>query len=431
MNQSISPTILIINFHSSKNAGDLSLLISAMEILKAAFDSPEIIVSANWTEEKAYRSLDIEVVPSFWTLAGVNRDKNIFKQVFRLVWYFIRIALSAKTEKYNEKKGKELPPWKQLSMAYQRADMIVGVSGNQFYSTGRFGWPFPASICSPAMAHIFKKPLYILPQSIGPLKRWWERSLLSIVYSRARKIYLRDSNSISLANEIGLPSGKVEYSPDPAFQLKPAPKMEGLKILAKYGYSENIPTLGLTVIAPMGHSLVTNQVENYYSVVKNGIDRFLKTYQAKVMIFNQVSGPTKSENDGYYSDLLFKDLQSKSLDIVHVNEQLDPRLLKVCYGQMTGFIATRLHSGIFSLSMGVPTLFIGYLSKTKGLLDACGLDETIIEISNLTEELFWTKLNNVWCNREAEKEKIKQVLPRILAETSKPQEFIRKDYLNG
>jgi polysaccharide pyruvyl transferase WcaK-like protein len=378
--------------------------------------------------------LDIEVVPSFWSLAGVNRDKNIIKQLFRLIWYFIRIAFSTKTKiinKKEEEKEKLVKPWKQLSTAYQRADMIVGVSGNQFYSTGRFGWPFPASICSPAMAHIFKKPLYILPQSIGPLKRWWERSLLSIVYSKARKIYLRDTNSISLANEIGLPNEKVEYSPDPAFQLTPAPKTEALKILGKYGYSKTIPTLGLTVIAPMGHSLITSQVENYYSVVKNCIERFLKTHQAKVMIFNQVSGPTKSENDGYYSELIFKELQSKSLDVVHVNEQLDPRLLKACYGQMTGFIASRLHSGIFSLSMEVPTLFIGYLSKTKGLLDACGLNETIIELGNLTEEIFWTKLNNIWCNREGEKEKIKEVLPRILAETSKPQEFIRKDYLNA
>lgn len=431
MKKFANPNILIINFHSTRNAGDLSLLISTINILKETFGSPNIIVSANWPEEEAYYTLDIEVVPSFWTLAGVNRDKNVIKQVFKLIWYFMRIAFKSKIRKPTSITKKNKQSWMQLSKAYHHADIIVGVSGNQFYSTGRFGWPFPASICSPAMAHIYKKPLYIFPQSIGPLKRWWERTLILNVYGKARKIFLRDSISIALAYEIGLPENKIEYSPDPAFQLTSAPQIDALEILEKYGFSDEKQTLGLTIIAPMDHSLVTNQIENYYYVIKEGLEKFLKSYQAKVMIFNQVSGPTSGEDDSHFSGLIFKELQHKSLDVVHVNEQLDPRLLKACYGYMTAFIATRLHSGIFSLSMEVPTLFIGYLSKTKGLLDACGLNESIIEIKNITREVFWEKLNKIWLDRVNEKEKIKKVLPVILSESKKLQEFIRKDYYNA
>ena len=424
------PTILIINFHSTKNAGDFSLLMAAVDILNAAFESPRIIVSANWPNENAYRDLKIEVVPSFWTLAGVSRDKNIIKQIHKLLWSFLKIALLRK-QKNNCDVEPNLLPWRQLLMSYQCADLVVGVSGNQFYSTGRFGWPFPASMCSVAMAHIYKKPLYILPQSIGPLKRVWEKMFLRSTYRKARKVFLRDNKSMQLAKEIGLPLHKVDYAPDPAFQLKPALNHEALNILKGYGYTNSIPALGVTIIAPMGHSLVEDEVKNYYSVITSGLEKFLRTYNAKVMIFNQVSGPTINEDDSYFSEMICKKLQNKSLNIIHVNEQLNPRLLKACYGYMTAFVASRLHSGIFSLSMLVPTLFIGYLSKTKGLLNACGLDDSLVEIKDLTEELFWEKLTTIWGNLEAEKAKIKIVLPNILAETTKPGEFIRKDFLHG
>lgn len=190
------------------------------------------------------------------------------------------------------------------------------------------------------------------------------------------------------------------------------------------------PALGITLIAPMGRSLISSQVDNYYSVVTAGLEKFLMAYNAQVIIFNQVSGPTQGENDSHYSQRICQALQAKSLDIIHVNEQLDPRTLKACYGLMNAFIASRLHSGIFSLSMQVPTLFIGYLSKTKGVLTACGLEENLIEIKNLTLDLLWEKLEILWQDQEQNKQKIQAVLPQILSETTRPQCFIREDYLN-
>ncbi len=429
MKENESPTALIINFHSTKNAGDLSLLITAIDILSEALGTPTIIVSANWPDEDAYQKFGIEIVPSFWSLAGVNRDKSVLRQIIKMIWNYIRIALAPRALN-DQESFMDQADWQKLRSAYQQADLIVGVSGNQFYSTGKYGWPFPASMCSVALAHVFKKPLYILPQSIGPLKRWWERALIKKYYGKARKVFLRDSVSMQLVKDLVLPENVIEYSPDPAFSLNPQSKQYALEILEKYGFSVDKPALGITLIAPMGRSLISSQVDNYYSVVTAGLEKFLMAYNAQVMIFNQVSGPTQGENDSHYSQRICQALQAKSLDIIHVNEQLDPRTLKACYGLMNAFIASRLHSGIFSLSMQVPTLFIGYLSKTKGVLTACGLEENLIEIKNLTLDLLWEKLEILWQDQEQNKQKIQAVLPQILSETTRPQCFIREDYLN-
>lgn len=429
MKENESPTALIINFHSTKNAGDLSLLISAIDILKAALGTPTIIVSANWPDEDTYQKLGIEIVPSFWALASVNRDKSVLRQIIKMIWNYIRIALAPR--KLNDQESLiNQADWQKLRRAYQQADLIVGVSGNQFYSTGKYGWPFPASMCSVALAHVYKKPLYILPQSIGPLRRWWERALITHNYGKARKVFLRDSYSMQLAEKIGLPSRIIEFAPDPAFKLAPKPKEEAQVILAKYGFSETKPALGITLIAPMGRSLISSQVDNYYAVISAGLEKFLRTYEAFVVIFNQVSGPTQAENDSYYSQQICQELQAKSLNIIHVNGQLDPRALKACYGMMTAFIASRLHSGIFSLGMQIPTLFIGYLSKTKGVLTASGLDQELIELKDLTQDLFWQKLEDLWQNLELKRQKIQAVLPEIIAGTNKPQQFISKDFSN-
>lgn len=181
-------------------------------------------------------------------------------------------------------------PWKRLHSAYATADVVVGVSGNQFYSSGKYGWPFPATYASVSLAHAFQKPLYILPQSIGPLRRQWERRMLAKGYGRARRIYLRDSISLRLAGELGLPMENVSYAPDPAFDLAPADPMEATNLLQTWGADMTKPKLGVTVIAPMGRSFVTAEVKNYYAVLEQTLTRFLQCYTAQVVLFNQVSG---------------------------------------------------------------------------------------------------------------------------------------------
>ena len=50
------------------------------------------------------------------------------------------------------------------------------------------------------------------------------------------------------------------------------------------------------------------------------------------------------------------------------------------------FIGTRMHSNIFALAGGVPTIAISYLHKTTGIMEDLGLSDWVIAIEEFTSE---------------------------------------------
>ena len=421
------PVVLMINFHSTRNAGDLALLLSNRQLLQEAFGDPRIIVSANWPNEEAYAEYGFEVVPSPWALSGVHPENPLLKQVADLICTYA--ALWWHRHHQAPIKGPADQLWKHLHAAYAAAEVVVGVSGNQFYSSGRYGWPFPATYASVSLTQAFQKPLYVLPQSIGPLRRKWERRMLAKGYGRARHVFLRDSISLRLASELGLPPEKVSYAPDPAFDLQPADPGQANELLQAFGVDMAKPKLGVTVIAPMGRSLITAEVENYYSVLEHTLTRFLLSFPAQVVLFNQVSGPTANENDGEAATKLCSRLKAQGLDAVHINRAIGPAQLKACYGLMQTFLASRLHSGVFSLGMNVPTVFIGYLYKTRGMLEALELENKVIDLRNLNDQDLWEKLSYTWEHASQEREALEAKMPAIKAASHAPAQAIREDFL--
>ncbi len=420
-----SPVVLIINFHSTRNAGDLALLLSNRQLLQEAFGNPRIIVSANWPDEEAYAEYGFEVVPSISTLCGVGSDQSPIIQIMRLFKYYLRI-INAKKSSGIIKEPKA--PWRKVLNAYLEADLVVGVSGNQFHSSGKYGWPFPATIASVSLANKFKKPLYIMPQSIGPFNRRWEGKLLKREYNKGRKIYIRDSESKIIAKDIGLRDSLIEYSPDPVFDLPSLSKEKAINLLRVNGVSIDKPKLGVTIISQMGRSLNKHEMNNYYKVLNNVLRQFLCKFDSQVVFFNQVTGPVQNEDDRIETAKLCQQLKFEGFDVVHVDQEMRPYELKACYGQMRAFLASRLHSGIFSLGMYVPTIFIGYLSKTRGVLYSIGLNQNVIDLTELNEDNLMEKLGQTWKDADEERKILIQKIPLIQAASHTPAKYIKEDF---
>ncbi len=192
-------TVLIANVHSSRNIGDQALLESAFMILRMAFGKPRLLVSVNWPDEPYFKQADgFETFPSPLALVGGATNRSKWKQALGILRGSLAGWLEARGfHGLSTRIGG--PGWNRLFQAYRDADLIVGVSGNIFLSTGKFGWPFLTGALSVELAHWFRKPFYVLPQSIGPLKRNWERKLLRSIYGRARQVFLRDQVSLRVS----------------------------------------------------------------------------------------------------------------------------------------------------------------------------------------------------------------------------------------
>ena len=421
-------TILIINVHSSLNKGDQALFEAALAINRTAFVNPRLVALVNWPAEPYFAQADdFQTLPSPLCLACGSANGSKLKEAWGILrgslagWLFAH-GLRRLSHRIGD------PAWEHLFQAYQDADLVVSVPGNMFLSTGKFGWSFLAAALQVGLAHWFKKPVYVLPQSIGPLKRGWERKMLSSIFGRARKVYLRDQVSLRLAQEIGLPEGIVSFAPDPAFALPAVSQPEALGLLSCYGYQEDGRNIGVTIISPMGRFLDPQKMEAYYTTLADVLERMASEFQARLFIFNQVIGPTSLEDDRLAVEKVLKKIPGGSSQIHWVNEILHPAMLRACYGQMQLFIASRLHSGIFALSMGVPTLFVGFLTKTRGVMEALGLEQWVIDFSQVDQDILWEKLQTAWLEKEPYAASLQEILPPIQQSISEIGTWISQDY---
>ncbi len=278
-------------------------------------------------------------------------------------------------------------------MDFLESDMIVAVSGNQLFSSGKYGWPLPIIGFPIYLAYSLHKPIIIFPQSIGPFKYKWEEKYIYYLYDKVNKLFIRDFVSLDLAKKIGIKQSKPQFMPDIAFTYPSIDSLEARNILEKYGFSTHNKNMGITILSKMPSYIDKNRINHYYNELARTISDLVSVLNYKVFVFNQVSGPTEDENDLIGTQFVMSFLtETIREEIIVIEEKLNPSELKGCYGQMDLFLATRLHSGIFALDQRVPTLFIGYLDKTIGVLKSIDLDEFYFDLKELTTDKLTEKL---------------------------------------
>lgn len=422
-------TFFLVNFHSNCNAGDAALLDVSIRIIRKTFQSPNIIIAADWPSEPQYSENGIEVIGSPVYLTGGAAKMAIPKKVGIAIYGSI---LGWMVAHHIMSVSSRLIPvgWQELFYAYQNADIVASVAGNIFGSTGKWGWPFPVAALAIQFAHWFQKPVYILPQSIGPLKRNWERILLRSIFSKTRIICLRESQSMRLAAQLHFPKEKTHYIPDLAFDLTAGDHIQAIKILHEYGYREDEPCIGITIINRFSYTLNVQEIADYYNNLTQAISYFIRQYQIHIFLFSQVTGPTSLEDDRRANELIYKSLGEDSQMVHIIDKALSPSMLKACYGAMDLFVASRLHSGIFAMAMGIPTVFIGYLSKTRGLLEALDLENWVIDLGEKDHGLLREKMEMAWLDRNHLAANLNLLMPNILQATRSISDLIKEDYGN-
>lgn len=415
--------ILIISYHSSLNRGDQALLETNIRQLRLAFGDVTIRVTTQCPDEIYFKEAkDFEPLPSAWRLIGLS-ERRAFGEMLRYLqaeWFALIYRMGLR---------RMIPAdWLSLFDAYQQADLIASVSSTHFYSTGKFGWPFPVKIFMANLAHTFKKPLIIMPQSIGPLRWGWEKAMLRSTFGRARLVLLRDQVSMRLAQSIRLPAEKVRFSPDPAFAYPPGDPQVALDLLKCYGFDPQQPAVGITLIPRHGRHVDVNMMAQYFRGVAGCLKRFHAETGAQVMLFNQVTGPTRFDDDHQAASRLLEQLQGCAW-MHYLDEAPTADVLKACYGHLDLFLTTRMHSGIFSLDMRVPAIFINYGTKTRGMMEFLDLQQWVIDINQVNEDALFSLLMQAWRGREAYRQVLDEKMPEVTRQVLEAAQLIR-DYVD-
>jgi colanic acid/amylovoran biosynthesis protein len=413
-----SMKILIINLHSSHNAGDHVLLQVGLQQLYAEFPGCQITLAMNDPASYLHRpdAGPETVVDSFFAWFKTKSAKGLARQLGALGSLLISLLVALLYRLVRVDATWLLPQSRRATVhAYLAADLIVSCAGNFLYSRGHSaGLPLLGPVFTIAYGWLAGKPIVTLPQTIGPLWRPWERWLVRWLIGRMRLVLLRDPTSVALLQRMGISPAHYGLTPDIAFLYEGADAATGRALLHRYGIEVETqrPLLGVTLLNwGEQHPRFQGQAQ-YEAAVAAAIRHFVTTYNGRAVIFPQVCGPTPADDDRIPARRVRSLLAQTELAdrVTVVDEEVPPATLKAAYGCMDLFLGSRLHSNIFTLTAGVPVIAIAYQDKTFGVMRMLGLDGWVIDIQQVDTTGLVTRLDQLWAQRAAVQRQISQQL---------------------
>jgi colanic acid/amylovoran biosynthesis protein len=431
MAKEISKRILILNIHSSRNLGDAALLQVTLQQIQSRFPSSNITLSMD--DPASYRGNERVMESIVAWIHPKKPDGSIRWNYANLLWVLPGTLLPILSYRFFKKAIYILTPrpLRLIIETYNQADIVLSEPGGFLYSSGR-GISLFITVFSIALAIFALKPIYILPQSIGPFKRNWERKMIRWMTNHVRIVMVREPISFRTIQFIGGDQKKVRLVPDLAFALPLSDRALGLQWLHKLGIDpqDNGPLMGMTLINWGEQNKDFKMQQDYEKACADAIKWFIENTGGKVLLFPQVIGPYASQDDRVPARRV-ANLLSELSDSVHQIEQpLSLELIKAVYSWMDIFIGTRMHSNIFALSEGVPVVAIGYLPKAQGITEMIGFDELFLNIQEVRGNVLVDRVMNLWKNHQYWKAIINKVIPGLIKESTKVGDWVKEDYEN-
>jgi polysaccharide pyruvyl transferase WcaK-like protein len=177
----------------------------------------------------------------------------------------------------------------------------------------------------------------------------------------------------------------------------------------------------------MVRTIPISRLEASYGLLAQALSRLAAQQKLLLVFFGQSTGPSPREDDRQAARKIIACLPDPSIATL-VEDELTPAQLMACYGQMDALLAGRLHAGIFALGMGKPVLFIGYLTKTAGLVEMLGRAEWMLQLEELDERSLSKGLSDLWEEREKRSASVQSDLAKLKKQAQEPIQMIAEDY---
>ena len=354
--------ILITNFHSVQNKGDLGIVLGLMAGLKTKWPKASFSLIGRQPDEREW-----------WANRGINFYQPVltYQPTSRLAFlvFLFKFWQTLRTIRTSQSAVLE---------AYREADLVISKGGSFFREPEyKRNW-LPVGILGHLhqllIAKKLGKPIVLSAQSFGPINNPITRLILRRVFRRLALITVRDGDSARWLGKV-LKIKNVPVVGDSAFLLKSSPATIKLSANGK-------PIVGLTV-RTWGQP---QESKNYRQAIIALIEHYAGQFQFVFM--PQVIGPKAYEDDRLVAEAIVDQLSvTARLSTMVIKDDLSPSELIDLYHQTDFFIATRLHSAIFALLASRPVLAIGYEPKTAGVLGDLGLDEWVIDIRSINAKV--------------------------------------------
>lgn len=396
--------VLLTGTYSSHNKGDLAMQLTAARLLSE--QGVEVVSSVPFPDldRPAYAAAGVEIVSS-------NRRKLI-----RASWQLARLGLWRLL-------GRR-PRWlvNDANLAgFRDADVVIDLSGDML--TEDYGPHVAYSHFVPLLkALLLDRPLIILAQSIGPFR--WTKGLAKAILRRAALITVRDPLSRSYLVELGLEPPTV--TADLAFALKAASRINNgpAPLISPAG----APVLGVSISAlTASHHRRRAEGHDFYAEVAAALDGFASRHSAEIVFVPHVTGPSEAKDDRVAAERVRELMDHESHA---VRADLSPADVKALIAGTSWFLGCRMHANIAALSSRVPTVAIAYSHKTPGIMERLGLDEYVLDVSQVTRSTLNNSLDRLVASSDSVRAHLEKVLPDVELAAKRNVE-LTMDHLKG
>ena len=387
--------ILVVNLHAMSNRGDAAIAHVTLRYLRQAFPGAHITLAANHPNE--FVDLVDAVVPSFKTWVwSADRQNRATWRPLHFIWFMLAVV-SLCHWRLRKRLPRGWPAAKHnLLRAYIQADLIVGCGGNTLYARRRLALMFWVVCFGQWCAFLCRKPLVLLPQTIGPFRTrahvWGVRQATK----HAQLVLLRDHESYRLAVEtIKLPAQRCVVTADLALFLVDESDQQVSAI-------ERPQLIGVSVL-DWGAQMPSFAKQAAYEHAVAGAITQWAALGYRIAFFAQSDTSTWGENDAVPTQRIVERLDDRTRaavdGVLHVPHQPDQMLR--FYGQFRLVIATRLHAMILSVAAGTPVVPIAYTSKNWAFVHNTELASITLDIATVTADAIvaasTTVLNDYAC----------------------------------
>lgn len=272
---------------------------------------------------------------------------------------------------------------KETYHSYKDLDALFVKGGGFLHSYGSIVDPYITyfQLFDVFLAKKYKIPVFILPNSIGPLKNKFAKKIVLRALKYAKVVYVRESTSLEFLKEQNIPAIK---SPDLGFYLKPSVK-DFKSYLIERGVSVGTKKCIALTLRPYRFDGKSNADELYENYLNN-IKAFIKDSLSKgmnVTLMAHTIGPSAHEDDSIPLLEIFNSMETHE-DLVYLfDRDLNSEDLEKIYSYYDLVVGTRFHSVIFSLNVNTPALAIAYGgNKAVGIMNDMELGQYVVPIEN-------------------------------------------------
>lgn len=410
------PKLLILDSFSSTSGPGMAVGMGCIKSIRASMPEADITMWSNLApNDMVWEDSGVKIEQHPWAKRRKSNLLYIVEIAIRALFDFFRCLFYSFAQKFD----------KTIKHPYEQYDAVIAPFMDGL--NDRYGLlPTLRTLTFTFLAEIIiRKPIALIPASVGQLNTGVTRWLSKFVLNRMDVITVRGEVSKEYLRRLGVDKPKIYLAADLGFLLEPASPQRVAEILhLEHITTGDKPIIGLSPgtdedIGSWAFPEFRSKEErqNGYRELMVRITDYLSQKLDAVVWFIP-----HSVGQAYRGIPIPSDEVACQKIIERVRDKQSVRLLPSRYmtdekkgiiGNCDMFISSRMHAAIASTSMGVPTIVIAYGHKFNDVIGGTmAQEDCILSVDNAIFEQALSELKSkvdyVWANRDGIRQKLKE-----------------------